>query len=51
MVSVKFMIITINDLARLLPASSLHLGAVYVHRSGIKELSGPTKGATRAKKG
>ena len=28
---------TIKDLARLLPASSLHLGAVQVHRSGIKE--------------
>ena len=35
-----------KDLARLLPARSLHLSAVNVHRSGVKELSGPTKGAT-----
>ena len=33
-------------MARLLPARSLHLSDV--HRSGVKELSGPTKGATEA---
>ena len=35
-------------MARLLPARSLHLSAANVHRSGAKELSGPTKGATGA---
>ena len=35
-------------MARLLPARSMHLSAANVHRSGIKELSGPTKGATVA---
>ena len=33
-------------MARLLPARSLHLSAASIHRSGVKELSGPTKGAT-----
>ena len=35
-------------MARLLLARSLHLSAANVHRSGVKELSGPTKGATEA---
>ena len=35
-------------MARLLPARSLYLSAANVHRSGVKELSGPTKGATEA---
>ena len=35
-------------MARLLPARSLRLGAVNCHRSGVKELSGPMKGATEA---
>ena len=35
-------------MARLLPARSLHLSAANVHRSGVKELSGPMKGATEA---
>ena len=35
-------------MARLLPARSLHLSAANVHRSGAKELSVPTKGATEA---
>ena len=39
---------TIKDSTRLLPASSLHLGAVHIPRSGVKELSGPTNGATEA---
>ena len=39
---------TIKDLTQLLPERSLHLSAVHVHRSGVKELSGPTKGATEA---
>ena len=37
-----------KDLTRLLPARSLHLSAANVHRSGVRELSGPTKGATEA---
>ena len=39
---------TVKDLTRLLPAKSLHLSAVNVHRSGVRELSGPTKGPTEA---
>ena len=39
---------TLKDMARQLPARSLHLSAANVHRSGAKELSGPTKGATEA---
>ena len=35
-------------MARLLPARSLHLSAANVYRSGVKELSGPAKGATEA---
>ena len=35
-------------MARLLPARFLHLSAANVHCSGMKELSGPTKGATEA---
>ena len=35
-------------MARLLPVRSLHLKAANVHHSGMKELSGPTKGATEA---
>ena len=35
-------------MARLLPARSLQLSAANVHRSGVKELSGPTKDATEA---
>ena len=35
-------------MARLLSVRSLHLSATNVHRSGMKELSGPTKGATEA---
>ena len=35
-------------MARLLPARSLHQSAANVHRSGVKQLSGPTKGATEA---
>ena len=37
-----------KNLARLFPAKSLHLSAVNVYRRGVKELSGPTKGATEA---
>ena len=37
-----------KGLARLLPARSLNLNAANVHRSGVKMLSGPTKGATEA---
>ena len=37
-----------KDLARLLPARSLHLSAANIHCSGVKELSGPMKGATEA---
>ena len=33
-------------MAILLPVRSLHLSAANVHHSGVKELSGPTKGAT-----
>ena len=39
---------TIKDMYRLLPARSLHLSAANIHRSGVKELSGPTNGATEA---
>ena len=35
-----------KDTARLLPARSRHLSAASVHRSGVKELSGPTKDQT-----
>ena len=37
-----------KDLTRLLPAGSLHLSAANIHRSDVKELSGPTKGAREA---
>ena len=37
-----------KDLARLLPARSVHLSTVNTHCSGVRELSGPTKGATEA---
>ena len=37
-----------KDLARLLPARSLHLSAANVHCSGVKGLSGSMKGATEA---
>ena len=37
-----------KDLARLLPARSLRLRAVKVHRTGVRELSGPTKAVTEA---
>ena len=40
--------ITVKDLARLLPVRSLHLSAGDTHRSGVRELSGPTKGAKEA---
>ena len=46
--SVDTVYYTVKDLARLLPARSLHQSAVNVHHSGAKELSGPTKGATEA---
>ena len=36
-----------KDMARLLPARSLHLSAASVHHSGAKELSG-RKGTTEA---
>ena len=39
---------TLKDMARLLPARSLHQSAANVHCSGAKELCGPTKGATEA---
>ena len=35
-------------MTRLLPVRSLHVSAANVHRSGVKELSGPTKDATEA---
>ena len=39
---------TVKDLARLLHARSLHQSAGNFHCSGVKDLSGPTKGATEA---